>query len=44
MKIQEALKMMREAQIVKNFSQEREEKSYCMSMWTSKEYIPSEEL
>ena len=44
MKIQEALKMMREAQIVKDLSQKREEKSYCVSMWTSKDYIPSEEL
>ena len=44
MKIQEALKMLEEAQVLKGLSQEREEKSYCMSMWTSKDYIPSEEL
>ena len=44
MKIQEALKMMREAQIVKDLSQKREEKSYCISMWTSKEHISSKEL
>ena len=44
MKIQEALKMMREAQIVKDFSQKREEKSYCISMWASKEHISSKEL
>lgn len=44
MKIQEALKMMREAQIVKDLSQKREEKSYCISMWTSKESKLSKEL
>ena len=44
MDIRAALEMMREAQIVKDLSQEREEKSYCISMWTSKDYIPSEEL
>ncbi len=41
MDIRVALKMMREAQIVKDLSQKREEKSYCMSGWSSKvEYIP----
>lgn len=41
MKIQEALNMMREVQVVKDLSQKREEKSYCMSGWSSKvEYIP----
>ena len=44
MDIRAALEMMREAQIVKDLSQKREEKSYCVSMWTSKDYIPSEEL
>jgi hypothetical protein len=42
MKIQEALKMMREAQIVKDLSQERKsDKAICISGWSSKvEYIP----
>jgi hypothetical protein len=44
MDIRVALEMLREAQIVKDLSQKREEKSYCVSMWTSKDYIPSEEL
>ena len=44
MDIRAALEMMREAQIVKDLSQKREEKSYCVSMWASKDYIPSEEL
>lgn len=44
MKIQEALKRMREAQIVKDLAQKKEEKSYYMSMWVNKDYIPSEEL
>lgn len=44
MNIRVALEMMREVQVVKDLAQKREEKSYCVSMWTSKEYIPSEEL
>ena len=43
MKIQDALKMMREAQVVKDLSQKREEKSYCISMWASKYYKLSKE-
>ena len=42
MKIQEALKMLEEAQVLKGLSKERKsDKAICISGWSSKvEYIP----